>query len=69
LVFFTDGLVEARSRRQGAFGISRFDTAIREGAATGAEAVKGKVMNSWQKFMAGKPCEDDVTLVVVGRAR
>ena len=69
LVFFTDGLVEARSRRQGAFGISRLDTAIREGAATGAEAVKGKVMDSWLRFMAGKPCEDDVTLVVVGRAR
>jgi len=69
LVFLTDGLVEARSRRQGAFGIIRLDTAIREGAANGAEAVKGKVMDSWQKFLAGKPCEDDVTLVVLGRAR
>jgi sigma-B regulation protein RsbU (phosphoserine phosphatase) len=69
LVFYTDGLVEARSRRHGAFGISRLDTAIREGAARGAEAVQRKVMDSWQKFLAGKPCEDDVTLVVLGRAR
>jgi sigma-B regulation protein RsbU (phosphoserine phosphatase) len=69
LVFFTDGLVEARSRRHGAFGITRLDTAIREAAAQGAGAVKCKVMGSWQKFLAGKPCEDDVTLVVLGRAR
>jgi sigma-B regulation protein RsbU (phosphoserine phosphatase) len=67
LVFFTDGLVEARSRLHGAFGISRLDTAIREGAAKGAEAVKREVMTSWQKFVAGKPCEDDATLVVLGR--
>jgi serine phosphatase RsbU (regulator of sigma subunit) len=69
LVFFTDGLVEARCRLHGAFGITRLDTAIREGAAKGAEAVKRKVMDSWQKFLAGKPVEDDVTLVVLGRAR
>jgi len=69
LVFFTDGLVEARNRLHGAFGITRLDTAICEGAAKGAEAVKRKVMDSWQKFLAGKPVEDDVTLVVLGRAR
>jgi sigma-B regulation protein RsbU (phosphoserine phosphatase) len=69
LVLFTDGLVEARSPRHGAFGITRLDTAIREGAADGAEAVKCKAMDSLQKFLAGEPCEDDVTLVVVGRAR
>ena len=68
LVFFTDGLVEARNRLHGAFGIARLDTAIREGTEKGAEAVKRKVMDSWQKFLAGKPCEDDVTLVVLGRA-
>jgi serine phosphatase RsbU (regulator of sigma subunit) len=69
LVFFTDGLVEARSRWHGAFETTRLDTAIREAAAQGAEAVKCKVMDSWQKFLAGKPCEDDVTLVVLGRVR
>jgi sigma-B regulation protein RsbU (phosphoserine phosphatase) len=69
LVFFTDGLVEARARPHGAFGSARLDTAIREGAANGAEAVKGKVMGSWQKFLAGRPCEDDVSLVVLGRVR
>jgi sigma-B regulation protein RsbU (phosphoserine phosphatase) len=69
LVFFTDGLVEAQSRKHGAFGIARLDTAIREGAAKGAEEVKRTVMNSWQTFLAGKTYEDDVTLVVLGRAR
>jgi sigma-B regulation protein RsbU (phosphoserine phosphatase) len=68
LVFFTDGLVEARSGRHGAFGMSRLDTAIREAASKGAEAVKGQVMTSRKKFLGGKPGEDDVTLVVVGRA-
>jgi sigma-B regulation protein RsbU (phosphoserine phosphatase) len=67
LVFFTDGLVEARNGRHGAFGIRRLDTAIGEGAARGAEAVKRQVMESWQQFLAGKPCDDDVTLVVFGR--
>jgi sigma-B regulation protein RsbU (phosphoserine phosphatase) len=69
LVFFTDGLIEARSKAHGAFGIPRLDAAIREGAAEGAGAVKGRVLGSWQKFLAGKPCEDDVTLVVLGRSR
>jgi sigma-B regulation protein RsbU (phosphoserine phosphatase) len=69
LVFYTDGLVEARSPGHGAFGITRLDTAIREGAARGAEAVKRKVMDSWQTFLGQKPCEDDATLVVLGRAR
>jgi sigma-B regulation protein RsbU (phosphoserine phosphatase) len=69
LVFFTDGLIEARSRLHGAFGVGRLDAAIREGVADGAEAVKGKVMDSWQEFTGGKPCEDDVTLVVLARAR
>jgi sigma-B regulation protein RsbU (phosphoserine phosphatase) len=69
LVLFTDGLVEARNRLHGAFGVTRLDTAMREGAAKGAEAVKRKVMDSWQEFLAGKPCEDDATLVVLGRAR
>jgi sigma-B regulation protein RsbU (phosphoserine phosphatase) len=69
LVFFTDGLVEACSRGRGAFGIARLDTAIREGAAKGTEVVKRKVMDSWQKFLAGNPCQDDVTLVALGRAR
>jgi serine phosphatase RsbU (regulator of sigma subunit) len=69
LVVFTDGLVDSRSPRHGAFGISRLDTAIREGAANGAAAVKCKVMDSLQVFLAGKPCDDDVTLVVLGRAR
>jgi sigma-B regulation protein RsbU (phosphoserine phosphatase) len=68
LVFFTDGLVEAGSSRRGAFGTTRLDMAIREGAASGAEAVKRKVMDSLETFLAGKPCEDDVTLMVLGRA-
>jgi hypothetical protein len=69
LVLFTDGLVEERGRRHGAFGVTRLDTAIRDRAANGAGAVKDKVMGSWQKFFAGKTCEDDVTHVVLGRAR
>jgi len=43
------------------------DIAIREGAAKGAEAVRRKVMESWHKFVAGKRCEDDATLLVLGR--
>ena len=68
LVFYTDGLVEARGLGHRAFGITRLDKAIRQGVTKGAEAVKRKVMDSWQKFLAGKPYEDDVTLVVLGRA-
>jgi serine phosphatase RsbU (regulator of sigma subunit) len=68
LVFYTDGLVEARSRLHGAFGITLLDAAIREGAVKGAEEVNRKVMDSRKKFLAGKPGEDDVTLVVLGRA-
>jgi serine phosphatase RsbU (regulator of sigma subunit) len=69
LVFYTDGLVEARSPLHGAFGTTRLDTAIHEGIEKGAEVVKRTVMNSWQRFLAGRPCDDDVTLVVLGRER
>lgn len=69
LVFYTDGLVEARSRRDAAFGVGQLDAAFREVAADGAEAVKRKVMDSWEKFLTGKRSLDDVTLVVLGRAR
>jgi sigma-B regulation protein RsbU (phosphoserine phosphatase) len=67
LALYSDGLVDARPGHGGPFGLRRLDAAIREGAAGGAEAVKRKVMGSWEQFLAGEEHEDDVTLVVLAR--
>src|SRR5262249_11051368 len=67
LALYTDGLVDAHHRRNGPFGVHRLDAAIREGAAAGAEAVRRKVMDSLERYLAGEECDDDVTLVLLAR--
>jgi sigma-B regulation protein RsbU (phosphoserine phosphatase) len=69
LALYTDGLVDAHRRRGRPFGVHRLDAAIREGAADGAEAVRRKVMDSLEQYLAGEESGDDVTLVVLARQR
>ena len=69
IALYSDGLVDAHRRRDGPFGVHRLDVAIREGAADGAEAVRRKVMDSLEQYLAGEECDDDVTLVVLARQR
>ena len=65
LACYTDGLIEAQDGGKG-FGVARLDAAVREAAPRGAEAVKCHVLEAFDRFLAGKNAEDDVTLVVVG---
>jgi sigma-B regulation protein RsbU (phosphoserine phosphatase) len=69
LALYSDGLVDAHRRRDGPFGVHRLDAAIREGAVDGAEAVRRKVMDSLEQYLAGEESDDDVTLVVLARQR
>ena len=69
LALYTDGLVDAHRRRGRPFGVHRLDAAIGEGAMDGAEAVRRKVMESLEQYLAGEESDDDVTLVVLSRQR
>jgi sigma-B regulation protein RsbU (phosphoserine phosphatase) len=66
LACYTDGLIEAQDGGKG-FGVARLDAAVREAAPRGAEAVKCHVLEAFDRFLAGKNTEDDVTLVVLER--
>jgi sigma-B regulation protein RsbU (phosphoserine phosphatase) len=67
LMIYTDGLVDARNRRDMAFGVGRLDTGIQSGVGHGAVGVNQKVMDSWTKFLGRKQL--DATFVVLGRSR
>jgi serine phosphatase RsbU (regulator of sigma subunit) len=66
LACYTDGLTESQDGGRG-FGVAQLDAAVREAAPRGAEAVKVHVLAAFDRFLAGKSTEDDVTLVLLER--
>ncbi|MCI0457988.1 MAG: serine/threonine-protein phosphatase [Gemmataceae bacterium] len=67
LLIFSDGLIESRNARGEPFGLKRLDAALRELAPLGADAVKCGLMTDFNRFLAGKEPEDDMTFLVVER--
>lgn len=67
LVCYSDGLTEAMNEAGEIFGLHRLETAIRDSAARGAEAVKTSVLERLDGFLAGRSAFDDITLVVLQR--
>ncbi len=63
LVFFTDGITEARNAEQEFFGDSRFDEILAAPAATAAELV-ARLTAELRAFRGGRPPEDDETCLV-----
>lgn len=66
LVLYTDGIVEATNGRGNFFGVERLLACIEEYAPRSAETLANAIwehVRSW----SGKPFDDDVTLVVIGR--
>jgi len=65
LVFYTDGVIEARSEDGEMFGDERFSQLLREAATRGVNAAADLITNAVIDFQNGRP-RDDVALVVVG---
>jgi serine phosphatase RsbU (regulator of sigma subunit) len=66
LVFFTDGVTEARNPANELYGPERLQAVVRC-APEGAEAVGQAILADVQRFAAGRPQADDLTVVCVGR--
>lgn len=71
LVFYTDGITEAQNPQQTLFGEARLRQAIRSAGVaqpgTRAEQVRLAILDELERFTAGAPQLDDITLVVVAR--
>ena len=65
LVFYTDGITEARDAEGEEFGDERLMTAALEARMQPADAVKAVLLNAVNSFTGGT-FEDDATLIVVG---
>lgn len=67
IVFYTDGITEAHSAQGGMFGNERLDREL-ENCALQAQGLLDSVLNSVETFAAGRPADDDRT-VIVARVR
>lgn len=68
LVFYTDGVTEARNAAGELFGDERLVEAARRGARGGEAAIVSRnILDAVTAFTAGAPQTDDLTLVVVQR--
>ena len=65
LVHYTDGLVEAEDRSGAAYGTSGLERSVLAAAGLSAEAVLEHIIADVERFCAGKPLADDLTVVVV----
>jgi sigma-B regulation protein RsbU (phosphoserine phosphatase) len=66
LLFYTDGVTEARDPQGGFFGDERLLAAARAGSGS-AKSVLSSVSGAVAAFTAGAEQTDDVTIVVVQR--
>jgi len=65
LVFYTDGVIEARSEDGRMFGEAEFERLLAESATRGVTAAADLITNAVIDFQNGRP-RDDVALVVIG---
>jgi sigma-B regulation protein RsbU (phosphoserine phosphatase) len=65
LVFYSDGLVEARDAENEDFGLKRLATVIQENSGKTAEEIVTAVDTAVEAFVGRTPFHDDRTLIVV----
>ena len=65
MVFYTDGVIEARSEDGRMFGETEFERLLAESATRGVAAAADLITNAVIDFQSGRP-RDDMALVVVG---
>jgi sigma-B regulation protein RsbU (phosphoserine phosphatase) len=67
LVFYTDGVTEARSPSRDLFGEARLTAIVEAHAASGAQRTQEALVTALNQFTAGTPQSDDLTLLIVSR--
>lgn len=65
LVFYTDGIVEAKNPHGEEFGFERLEELIWLNQRHSAEKIREAILASLREFQAGQPQDDDVTLLVI----
>jgi sigma-B regulation protein RsbU (phosphoserine phosphatase) len=65
LVFYTDGLVEARDDSDEDFGLKRLAQTVREHCTESAQDIVKAVSQAVDSFIGGVPPHDDRTLIVI----
>jgi len=67
VLFFSDGVTEARSERGEMFGVERLVDCVRRNAGADPDALVAAVRQATTEFTGGRPLADDLTCVVVRR--
>jgi serine phosphatase RsbU (regulator of sigma subunit) len=67
LVFYTDGVTQARNANDELFGEERLSAAVKTNAAHSAQLILEAIVTSIEKFQGDTPQSDDLTLFVVKR--
>ncbi len=66
LLFYTDGVTEARNPGNDQYGLERLSKVV-AGGPKDVEALGAAVLADVRRFAAGRPQNDDLTIVCVGR--
>ncbi len=64
IVWYTDGLTECRDGSQKQYGTQRLAAALQANAHLSAEALRDAILADARAFSAGRPAQDDITVVV-----
>jgi sigma-B regulation protein RsbU (phosphoserine phosphatase) len=67
LLLYTDGIVEAHDRRGREFGLDRVRRILFDYRKKSARETAEKILAAVSEFSAGRPAEDDRTVVVIRR--
>ena len=65
LVFYTDGIIEAKNPQGEEFGFERLEELIWLHQRHSADKIREAILASLRNFQAGQPQDDDVTLLVL----
>jgi len=65
LVFYTDGIVEAKNKEEEMFGFERLLALIRETKTPNSEELLKEIISRVNEFVGGAPQSDDLTAIVV----
>jgi sigma-B regulation protein RsbU (phosphoserine phosphatase) len=65
VVWYTDGLTEARDAAGKLYGTQRLSAAVQANAQQSAEGLREAILADVRAFSAGQPQRDDITVVVV----
>ncbi len=65
MVFYTDGIIEARNREGVEFGYENFARLVAESAEKNPEVIYSRICAGYDRHITGMEAQDDLTLVVI----